>query len=110
MYNTYHFSELVTTRQSYSFTSCWAIHQKYFLFSPLIFSYMVSVGLIDRLGEYFLSVTGPIEDMSVTQLVLGGLNLLVATTAFLHSRSGSEHGAVSVHVLCMCMYGTCVMC
>lgn len=47
---------------------------------------MVSVGLVDKLGEYFISITGPIEQPSVTQLVLGGLNLLVSTTAFLHYR------------------------
>lgn len=47
---------------------------------------MVSIGLVDKLGEYFVSITGPIEDPSLTQLVLGALNLLVATTAFLHNR------------------------
>lgn len=47
---------------------------------------MVSVGLLDKLGQYFVCIMGPIEQPSVTQLVLGGLNLLVATTAFLHTR------------------------
>ena len=51
---------------------------------------MVSVGLVDKLGEYFGSIIGPIEQPSITQLVLGGLNLLVATTAFLHSRSEQD--------------------
>ena len=49
-------------------------------------SYMVSVSLVDRLSECFSSITGPIEQPAITQLVLGGLNLLVATTAFLHLR------------------------
>jgi hypothetical protein len=47
---------------------------------------MVSIGLLDKLCEYFVSITGPIEDPAITQLVLGALNLLVATTAFLHNR------------------------
>lgn len=51
---------------------------------------MVSVGMIDKLGQYFISITGPIQHLPITQLVLGGLNLLVATTAFLHSRSAYQ--------------------
>ena len=54
-------------------------------FLPLS-SYMVCVGLIDRLEEHFSSITGPIEDISTIKLVLGGLNLLVAITAFMHTR------------------------
>lgn len=50
------------------------------------FSYVVSVGLIDRLGDHFNSVVGPIGETSPTQLVLGGLNLLVAATACMHKR------------------------
>ena len=50
------------------------------------FSYMVSVGLIDRLGDHFNTIVGPIGETELTQLVLGGLNLLVATTACMHTR------------------------
>lgn len=53
---------------------------------------MVSVGVIDKLGQYFISISGPIQHLPITQLVLGGLNLLVATTAFLHSRSALGEG------------------
>ena len=47
---------------------------------------MVSVGLIDRLGDHFNTIVGPIGETELTQLVLGGLNLLVATTACMHTR------------------------
>ena len=58
-------------------------------------SYMVSVGLIDRLGDHFNTIVGPIGETELTQLVLGGLNLLVATTACMHTRYA--------HIVCMCM-------
>ena len=54
-------------------------------------SYMVSVGLIDKLGSFLNTVTGPIEDTAIAQLVLGGLNLLVAITACLHTRYVEIH-------------------
>ncbi len=50
--------------------------------------YMVSVGLLDKLRDHFTTITGPIDDLAVTKLILGGLNLLVATTAFMHTRLG----------------------
>lgn len=55
--------------------------------SLFLSSYMVSVGLIDKLVAFFNTITGPIESTEVAQLVLGGLNLLVAVTACLHTRS-----------------------
>lgn len=33
---TYHLGDLIAAGQSYSLTSCWAIHQKYSLFSPVL--------------------------------------------------------------------------
>lgn len=54
--------------------------------TPTNYSYMVSIGLIDRLGDHFNTIVGPIQESSLTHLVLGGLNLLVTTTACMHAR------------------------
>ena len=51
----------------------------------LRFSYVVSVGLVDKLAEYFRSVTGPIEDMGTAHLIISGLNMMLAFTAILHT-------------------------
>lgn len=69
------------------YTSRWSNYQAFQShFPPTNRSYTVSVGLVDRLGEHFNSVVGPIGESGLTQLVLGGLNLLVASTACLHAR------------------------
>ena len=44
----------------------------------------MSSGLIDRLAEYFRTITGPFEDMITAQLIIQGLNMLVAYSAILH--------------------------
>ena len=49
-------------------------------------SYLVSVGLLDRLSVYFGTINGPIEDLPTTQLVLSAINLIVAVTASMHTR------------------------
>lgn len=49
-------------------------------------SYLVCVGTIDELCGCFTAITGPINDAPTIQLVVGGLNLVVATTACLHYR------------------------
>ena len=56
-----------------------------FAISFLIYcSYVVCVGLIDKLAEYFRSIIGPFDDMNVATLIISGLNTLMAFTAFLH--------------------------
>ncbi len=52
---------------------------------PCLFSYVVSVGLVDQLSEYYRSVTGPIEDSGTAHLIISGLNMLLAFTAMLHN-------------------------
>lgn len=49
-------------------------------------SYLVCVGTIDQLYKCFTAITGPIMDTPTIQLVVGGLNLVVAATACLHYR------------------------
>lgn len=49
-------------------------------------SYVVCVGTIDELCRCFTAITGPLSDAPTIQLVVGGLNLVVATTACLHYR------------------------
>ena len=71
---------------------------------------MVSVGLVDRLGEHFNSVVGPIGESGLTQLVLGGLNLLVASTACLHARYMYMYAIYSCLHVCFRIYDLGVLC
>jgi hypothetical protein len=47
-------------------------------------SYIVCNGIIDRIAEYFATITGPFDDLPTTQLVMSALNMLTASTASLH--------------------------
>ncbi len=50
----------------------------------IFYSYVVCVGLIDELAEYFRSVTGPFEEMGTAHLIISGLNMMLAFIAILH--------------------------
>jgi hypothetical protein len=53
----------------------------------LFFSYMISVGIVDKLTQYFRSVQGPVhDDKEAAEFLPHGLGLLVAVTKFMSKR------------------------
>lgn len=50
-------------------------------------SYMISVGIVDKLTQYFRSVQGPLhDDKDAAEFLQHGLGLLVAVTKFMSKR------------------------
>ena len=49
-------------------------------------SLLVSVGFVDRLSHCFAAILVPIIVPELEQLVIGGINLLIAATGYLHRR------------------------
>lgn len=53
-------------------------------------SYMISVGIVDKLTQYFRSVQGPLhDDKDAAEFLLHGLGLLVAVTKFMSKRNNA---------------------
>lgn len=46
----------------------------------------MSVGVVDRLSDCFAAILVPIVVPELEQLVIGGINLLIAATGYLHCR------------------------
>ena len=57
------------------------------IFPYFYFSYVVSVGVVDKLSQYFSSVRGPINDNAeAAEILQHGLGLLIAMAKLISKR------------------------